>query len=108
MKVKWTVEYKNNSTGEMDYIDEIEFEGLPRWENDSFDYAGTYCTGGVGGTCVLNSYTTMDNSEEATWDKTKHTPEENAIIDTWLKEDKNREEIDELLCNSFEKDQSGY
>ena len=93
MKTTLTVEYKNNKD-EWDYM-EVEFIGYPVWQNDSFDYAGTHCTGGVGGTCQLPDYATMEDEPE--YDQSKYTLSENKIISKWLSE--NMESAKDTFCN---------
>ncbi len=97
MKIEFTIEYEKNE-GNWSFV-EVEFEGNPEWQDDSFDYAGTHCTGGRSGTCVSAPYAIMD--EDATWDKTKHTVEENEIIAAWLLVEKNAEEVNDALCTEF-------
>jgi hypothetical protein len=70
-----------NSEGEYDYFD-IELESDCKWEDDSFDYAGTHCTGGVGGTFQGASYPIMENYP--TWNNDIYTFSENWLIAIWL------------------------
>lgn len=98
-----TIEYEIEQGSE---LIEVTFIGFPQWDNDSFDYSGTHCTGGNSGTCTLPSYVTMLYSECATWGKELHTPEQNEIIANWLQ--KNSDDIDNKLCEAFKKESLDY
>lgn len=52
--------FKFNKNGTEYYVD---IEGYADWciDNDSFDYAGTHCTGGIGGTCELEDHVTLQD-----------------------------------------------
>jgi hypothetical protein len=75
----------------------VEIDGNPRWENDSFDYAGTHCTGGRSGTHHLPSYTILD--EDVEWDKTKYGDATNLLIQKWV--EKNQDFISDRFCHQL-------
>lgn len=97
MKLEFTVEWED--LGEDCYL-EVELEGEPHWENDSFDYAGTHATHGQSGTHHLPSYTILDSDVE--WDKTLYTSEQNIIIQNWV--NTHTSLIEERFCNKLEED----
>lgn len=104
MKILFTIEFKNNE-GEDDYF-EVELEAHPRWDNDSFDYAGTHCTHGIAGTCKLPDYATLANNPDVTWDKSEHTDCENKLIEDFIKND--FDDIDDTFCRKLEKEAEEY
>lgn len=74
MKVSIEIELPNDK-----YI-EVEFEGDTEWTDDSFNYAGTHCTGGRSGVHHVQPYLVL---EYATWDDKKYSVEENEVIENF-------------------------
>ncbi len=98
MKVTYDIEYLNQS-GDYDVL-EVEFEGQPEWVDDSFDYAGTHCTGGRGGTHHIPKYLSMQDSE-ITWNTSNFMGTQNVIIKNWLSIESNREQLEEYFIEQF-------
>ncbi len=104
MKIKYQIEHlpEGSNPDNLDnyiYID-VEFEGYPSIEDDSFDYAGTHCTGGKSGTYHLPKYVALN--EAPTWDETKHTEEENKVIDAFI-ESKDYRQLEDQFCMEYER-----
>lgn len=97
MIITKTVEYQNKS-GEWIGFD-VVFEGEPYTDNDSFDYAGTHCTHGRGGTQRSADYTTMQGCGIG-WDKELYGDEINKIIEGYVSE--NKDSLDEEFCSQYD------
>lgn len=91
MKALIEIEFPN------DIYKEVEFEGDPEWQDDSFDYAPAHCTHGKRGTHHIPKYLTL---EDATWDDGKYTEEENKAIQNFY--DKHFSEIERRFCELAE------
>ena len=104
MKVTYDIEYLtqvdgyDNTVGDYENL-AVEFEGTPEWQDDSFDYAGTHCTGGVGGTHHVPKYLSMQDSV-ITWGEGLTEAEED-IVRRWLCVEKNREALEEYFIEQF-------
>ena len=74
-------------------------EGEAKWdiENDSFDYAGTHCTGGMSGTCELPDYAVVEEISIGfvMIEKTTDSGEE-VIKYTWKKNKDKVKEFEEI------------
>jgi len=97
------IEYQDKN-GEWQTIADVVFESEPTWENDSFSYAGTHCTGGVGGTVHLPSYAIME--DYPTWDKGLYSFEQNWLIAIWLMA--NYSWVEDLFIREFENQSNDY
>ena len=86
MEAQITVEFIDE-TGELDFL-EVEFTGYPRWINDS--YSDEY------GLVEKNSYLSMADSEDATWNHKLFTDLENQQIKKWFFV--NYEKVYDELC----------
>jgi hypothetical protein len=73
---------------------EVEVSAEISFYKDDFDYAGTHCTGGIGGTQKGGVSCEVLDLE---YDKSKYTQEQIVIIDTYL--NKNSANIKEELSN---------
>ena len=98
MKVTYDIEYLNQD-GDYDVL-EVEFEGQPELVDDSFDYAGTHCTGGMSGTHHIPKYLSMQDSV-ISWDTNAFDNQQNVIIKDWLRVDKNVEALEEYFIEQF-------
>ena len=74
MNISLFIEVETQIDGDIDYID-VELEGIPKWENGSFDYEF--------GTEKIPNYLSMEDSE-ITWDESMHTIEQNVFINMFL------------------------
>jgi hypothetical protein len=85
---------------EIEYLDDVinvEFEGDPEWQDDSFNFSGTHCTFGKGGTHYVDPYLVL---EYATWPEEKFSVEQNKVIQTYY--DKHFDEIEKRFGEQFE------
>ena len=96
--MKLDIDYIDGN-GEYQMIEDVEFKGDVTIENDSFDYAGTHCTGGVGGTMYYPDYYIMENYPE--WNHDLYTYSENWLIAIWLMA--NYSWVEDLFIKEFEK-----
>ena len=88
-----------------DEYEDVKLNGSPEWEDPSFDYAGTHCTGGKSGTHKLPSYPSMANSS-IEWNRELYDETMNRIIALYIED--NKESIEDGLCESFEDEQNQY
>lgn len=82
-------------------IEDVELFVNVEWQDDSFDYAGTHCTGGLGGTHKLPIYASIE--EDIQWDRSKYSDAENQTISDYVRE--NKEDLEEQLIAKFEQEQ---
>ena len=101
--MKLDAEYLD-SNGEWQMIEDVEFNAEPTWEDDSFDYAGTHCTGGVGGTMHYAPYAIIE--DYPTWNHDLYTFSENWLIAIWLMA--NYSWVEDLFIREFEKAANDY
>lgn len=81
-----------NAKVELDYL-EVEFEAYPRWENNSYD--DEY------GTVKMSSYASLEHYGSPTWDKSKHTPEENKLIEAYALSNE-FSDLEDRFCEQFQ------
>ncbi len=76
----------------------VKWQAFPRWENDgigSYEYWGQKCFDRG------NDYVSLEYNGCPTWDKSKHTEEENTIIQQWVDVSKNSEKLEERFCDEY-------
>lgn len=78
---------------------EVEFEAYPSWENDGI---GAYEHHGHRGYDYGHNYVSLENYGEPTWEKDKHTEEENEIILQFTKL-KVFQKISDGFCEDFKR-----
>lgn len=84
-----------DENGEYKYID-VDFEGKPRWENDSFSHEF--------GIQRYPDYPIVD--EDIIWDKSKYTDWQNEFIAAHLK--KHEKRISDVFCDILRKEREEH
>jgi hypothetical protein len=88
--IEWEIEYISPSTNEIDYV-YVDFIGDVVSENNGI---GPYEFWGIPGYDSGQDYLVCEKIE---WDKSKHTTEQNIVIDKYLED--NYDLIEEALCS---------
>lgn len=97
MKLTHEIEFKN-AAGDWDFF-EAEFEAFPRWENDGI---GGYEYWGAKGFDAGQNYVSLEYYGDPTWDKTRYTAAQNALIEGMSAEEWKR--LCERFCDALKED----
>jgi len=75
----------------------VEFDANPRWENDgigSYEYWGQKCFDAGHG------YVSLEHYGDPVWDKSKHSEQENNIIEAFTNSTQH-EKLCDLFCDTY-------
>lgn len=83
------------------FLEDVMLCAEMNWQDDSFSYAGTHCTGGVGGVHRIPPYSGRESG--IMWNVDKYNNAANAAIYKYVQD--NEKDLDDQFMARFEKEQ---